>query len=354
MPKLLVNTNFSPRAFKPSRYELFKFIKTHYKNRWTYLTLFNCLAYEKRLLVFPFLKSIFTSRKTGKPDFEHLKISTNKNSNASRSSIDVIIPTIGRKQYLYDVLKDLTNQTLLPKNVIIIEQNADIGSKSELDYLQTKSWPFQIKHAFINKIGACNARNMALQQIESDWVFMADDDIRFERNMNSSNLINDQSDQTMIKKDKREANTEKLSIQKFESTINKIDNFLKTKELGYIDRSSSTSVVLHFKNNYFNTGEFKLSGKVKKDIEQLYKIINNFNNNLKLEVIGHTDARKIKTKALKAAVANNLFLSKLRAQTVAQAMIKSGFKTENIETSGKGPSERDTRSVSIHMQIKTI
>jgi GT2 family glycosyltransferase len=37
-------------------------------------------------------------------------------------SIDVIIPTIGRKQYLYAVLQDCA-QTHLPVNVIIVEQN---------------------------------------------------------------------------------------------------------------------------------------------------------------------------------------------------------------------------------------
>ncbi len=56
--------------------------------------------------------------------------------------IDVLIPTIGRKPFLYDVLKDLSKQTILPKNVIIIEQNPLAGSTSELDYLQDKNWPF--------------------------------------------------------------------------------------------------------------------------------------------------------------------------------------------------------------------
>jgi len=193
VPKLLANTNFSPKAFKPSRYVLFKFIKAHYRSRWAYLTFFNSLVYEKRLLVLPFLKSFFTSKMTSNPDFEHLKIDTNKSISNSESSIDVIIPTIGRKQYLYDVLKDLANLTLLPKNVIIIEQNPDEGSKSDLDYLKTEPWPFQIKHTFINKTGACNARNKALKLIESDWIFMADDDIRFEKDILDT-ALNEMSD----------------------------------------------------------------------------------------------------------------------------------------------------------------
>lgn len=181
-PKLLANNWAAPEHFKTSKYELFKFIKEHYKSIWTFLALFNCLVYERRFLILPFLISFFTSRKLDKPNFKDLKIITNINI-SSNNSVDVIIPTIGRKEYLYDVLKDLANQTLLPSNVIIVEQNSDEGSKSELDYLQNELWPFLIKHTFINKTGACNARNMALQQIESDWIFMADDDIRFENDI---------------------------------------------------------------------------------------------------------------------------------------------------------------------------
>jgi glycosyltransferase involved in cell wall biosynthesis len=95
-----------------------------------------------------------------------------------KRTLDVIIPTIGRKEQLYDVLLDLKTQTYLPKNVIIIEQNPAVNSVSELDFLTSESWPFPIKHTFIHQAGACNARNIGLNQITSEWVFLADDDIR--------------------------------------------------------------------------------------------------------------------------------------------------------------------------------
>jgi GT2 family glycosyltransferase len=96
-------------------------------------------------------------------------------------TIDVIIPTIGREKYLYDVLKDLAQQIHLPINVIIVEQNPQPNSQSELDYIENEVWPFIIKHTFTHQPGACNARNIALSQVESEWVFLADDDIRIER-----------------------------------------------------------------------------------------------------------------------------------------------------------------------------
>jgi GT2 family glycosyltransferase len=51
-------------------------------------------------------------------------------------------------------------------------------STTELDYITTEKWPFLIQHLFIHQAGACNARNLALAQTESEWVFLADDDIR--------------------------------------------------------------------------------------------------------------------------------------------------------------------------------
>lgn len=87
---------------------------------------------------------------------------------------------MGRASYLQDVLRDLSKQTHLPQKVIIVEQNADIDSISELDFLTEESWPFQIIHKFIHQTGACNARNIALSHTTADWVFFADDDIRFE------------------------------------------------------------------------------------------------------------------------------------------------------------------------------
>jgi glycosyltransferase involved in cell wall biosynthesis len=48
-----------------------------------------------------------------------------------------------------------------------------------LEYLKTEKWPFELEHFFTHQAGACNARNTALKQVKSEWVFLADDDNRF-------------------------------------------------------------------------------------------------------------------------------------------------------------------------------
>jgi glycosyltransferase involved in cell wall biosynthesis len=183
-PVLLVRENgVTPLSFqnKFSLNTLFHFVKQHYRTRWVFLLFLNLFIYEKKFPVISLLKSFFYRKfaivdKLSKSDFNSDK------TKKIEKQIDVVIPSIGRKLYLHDVLKDLSEQTLLPQNVIIVEQNPDPTSQTELDYLQNDSWPFRIIHKFIHKTGACNARNIALNEVKSSWVFLADDDIRIPNN----------------------------------------------------------------------------------------------------------------------------------------------------------------------------
>ena len=161
-------------------YTLFKFVKQHYKKRWQVLLFLNLILFENQFPLLPFVFSLFyKTRKNNNLNLNSIHVQSNL-KNTIDKTIDVIIPTIGRKKYLYDVLCDLRNQNHLPKNVIIIEQNPSPNSESELDYLTTEKWPFIIKHTFTHQAGACNARNIALGKVLSGWVFLADDDIRIE------------------------------------------------------------------------------------------------------------------------------------------------------------------------------
>lgn len=170
-------------SVKASAFKLFRFVKQHYKLQWVFLLFFNLIVYERRFPVFPFLFSFFYKyRGNRKIDLDVVEVKSFKKV-VDKGTVDVIIPTIGRKSYLYDVLKDFSKQTLLPNKIIIVEQNPKLGSKSELDYLTNEKWPFDIKHIFIHQAGACNARNFALDQTENEWVFLADDDNRFEADL---------------------------------------------------------------------------------------------------------------------------------------------------------------------------
>ena len=183
-PKLLLHPNEITHLdqFQTNFDSLFYFVKEHYKAIWTFILFFNLLVYERKITLGSWVKTFFIKKKTFSKTLVFNTIDSNT-VDTSQATIDVIIPTIGRKKYLHDVLKDLSVQTHLPKNVIIVEQNPNSDSNSELDYLTTEQWPFQIKHVFTHQTGACQARNKALDLLESNWCFFADDDIRFSKEL---------------------------------------------------------------------------------------------------------------------------------------------------------------------------
>lgn len=183
-PLLLQDTPKIRKSNAKNNFLTFRFVKQHYKTRWVFLLFLNLLIYEKKFPFLPFLLSFgFRKRKLNANSLDAIKVQSSRKV-IDKNTIDVIIPTIGRKNYLYDVLKDLSKQTHLPENVIVIEQNPNLNTTSELDYISYESWPFTIKHTLTHQAGACNARNLALAEVTSEWVFLADDDIRIDKDFN--------------------------------------------------------------------------------------------------------------------------------------------------------------------------
>ncbi|MGC4041481.1 MAG: glycosyltransferase family A protein [Flavobacterium sp.] len=177
-PRLLLHKKASASP-KSNLTELFKFTRQHYRPRWVFLLFLNLIIFEKKFPLLQFMISWFYIKRKFDPKLlNQIPLQSGKKM-VELGTIDVLIPTIGRRDYLLDVLKNLENQTHLPKNVIIVEQNPLEGSESELDYIHNKKWPFVIKHHFTHQSGACNARNIALKLVESEFTFFADDDIIF-------------------------------------------------------------------------------------------------------------------------------------------------------------------------------
>ena len=182
-PQLLKSVEIIDLPATASSFTLFRFVKQHYKMRWVFLLALNLLLYERKILFYPFISALFFIRRfNNEINIDDIVVQSSRVITDKRT-IDVIIPTIGRSTYLYDVLKDFSKQSLLPQKIIIVEQNPKPFSKSELDYIETEKWPFEIHHIFTHQAGACNARNLALSQTASEWVFLADDDNRFDADL---------------------------------------------------------------------------------------------------------------------------------------------------------------------------
>lgn len=139
----------------------------------------NMILYEKKLPLWGLLKGLFIKRI--KCPKKNITVNLNKGYSLKNKTVDVLIPTIGRKKYLLEFLDDLLRQIQPVQSVIIVEQNPIEGSVSDLsEELVQEKWPFKIVHIFTHQTGACYARNLGLKNIKPEWVFMADDDIRIE------------------------------------------------------------------------------------------------------------------------------------------------------------------------------
>lgn len=163
-----------PKFAASSSGELYRFVKQHYKGVWVWILFWQQLRCQRQLPLSALISSWFVQRK--KP--VTLQVELPMPAVLSFPTISVLIPTLNRPQYLADFLYDLAKQTHLPTEVIIVEQNPDTSSSSQLTELLAQEWKFQLKHLFVHELGVCNARNRGLEQVSGDWVFFADDDIR--------------------------------------------------------------------------------------------------------------------------------------------------------------------------------
>lgn len=185
-PRLVKSLNLRKINFTADNSFLFNFVAQHYKKEWLGVLFFCLWKFEKKWPVIPLLKSLKRKSFFRKDIFlPIMDIKHQKGQFEVEGDIDVIIPTLLRAEHLENFLNDLKEQSKLPNRVIIIEQDSEPGSQSQLHFLK-KEWPFKVVHHFIHRTGACYARNLALESVTGDYVFFADDDIRI-----NSNLLED-------------------------------------------------------------------------------------------------------------------------------------------------------------------
>jgi glycosyltransferase involved in cell wall biosynthesis len=170
----LTRTNSS----KKETHLLYKFVAQTKKRGWILFLLMCHVIYDTYFPVLAFTKAIFKKASHFKANFKGLQ--TCGHNAPIKTDYDVIIPTMGRASFLKEVLNDLAAQRMLPEKVVIVEQNEDKNSTTDLDYLEAEKWPFQVIHKFIHQTGACNARNLAIAETTATWVLLFDDDNRFD------------------------------------------------------------------------------------------------------------------------------------------------------------------------------
>ena len=182
-PDLVKQTSSEKVNVPMGKINLFRFVAQHYKPVRLILLFFCFIKYEKKFPIWSLLVAIGQRSWFQKNiDLTNIEVNSSKRI-SSGNSIDVIIPTLGRPRHVEEVIKNLKDQELLPSKVIIVEQDENEDSLTKLGFLEDNNYPFQIEHQFIHRAGACNARNLAMKYVEAEYIFFADDDIRFPKNL---------------------------------------------------------------------------------------------------------------------------------------------------------------------------
>ena len=87
----------------------------------------------------------------------------------------IIIPTIGRWKYLFELLDSIRRQVSAPKEVIILLNEREEYKEQELNELYSKCFNLNMKiiHSNLNLAGK---RNLGVQSAQTRLVFFSDDD----------------------------------------------------------------------------------------------------------------------------------------------------------------------------------
>jgi GT2 family glycosyltransferase len=157
-------------------------IGRNYGRKWLPFWCLGCALHQQSLPLLSAIKAWFTS--PAPPVNQDLLASLHPSATDELDqsiSIDVVIPTLARPEHLLKVLEDLAVQTLLPRKVVVVEQNV---REDEPTGIEAHEWPFELQYLRVAWVGVCRARNLGLRQVDADWVVLMDDDVRF-----SSELI---------------------------------------------------------------------------------------------------------------------------------------------------------------------
>lgn len=88
--------------------------------------------------------------------------------------ISIIIPTVERYPYLVTALNQLMMQTILPFEVIVIDQTPLADRKSDLFTGYEK---IGLRYFSMDQSGQCGSRNLGLLQSSGDYILFIDDDV---------------------------------------------------------------------------------------------------------------------------------------------------------------------------------
>jgi len=97
-----------------------------------------------------------------------------------KPTISYIIPTMFRQEYSLQLLDDLSNQSYIPTQVIVVDATPK-DVRDESCYFE-RQYPFDLQVIWQQSKGSCRARNEAIAKCDGEFIVFGDDDIRVPEN----------------------------------------------------------------------------------------------------------------------------------------------------------------------------
>jgi glycosyltransferase involved in cell wall biosynthesis len=175
-PELMQGLKPKPAAETPLQ-DLYAFLYRHYGLRWTqYLVArrsLSTLRFTRELRAMQNAQSVCERhpRSPGVPVNYH--ITEPELDQLARAQVTVIIPTLGRYEYVLGALNSIRKQTIRPAQVIVVDQNP-IDQRQPQVYDGYKDLNLQV--IWQDERGQSLARNTGLAAARSQYVFLFDDD----------------------------------------------------------------------------------------------------------------------------------------------------------------------------------
>lgn len=101
-------------------------------------------------------------------------------------TLSVIIPTIGREAELLSVIDSLHQQTRLPDEIVVIDQNNPPSEKVSKALSQSKL----VKHFIFPDAGVCKNYNRGIERASSKVILFLDDDVEISSDLIENHLKN--------------------------------------------------------------------------------------------------------------------------------------------------------------------
>lgn len=105
------------------------------------------------------------------PPFHRYNVAIDSPEHSPR--VSVLVPTLGRQEYLRKLLAQLRDQTIKPFEIIVVDQTPIEERDTDLES-DFSDLPLRV--FYLEQPGQCSSRNLGLQESTGDYILFIDDD----------------------------------------------------------------------------------------------------------------------------------------------------------------------------------